>query len=83
MYTTWRIAIIVMLVAYLFFSILVFMGKTYLPKWAGFISPLFLTIYQLPLKVILPSYDLKGWLGAAAFNISYLIFFIFLVSFCE
>jgi len=54
------------------------MGKTNLPKWVGFISSLFLTLYQLPLKVILPSLELKGWLGAAAFNISYLIFFLLL-----
>ncbi len=78
MYITWGTAIIVMLVAYLIFSILVFLGKTSLPKWVGFISPLFLTIYQLPIKAMLPSSDLKGWIGAAAFNISYLIFFLLL-----
>ncbi|MCY4780045.1 hypothetical protein ORI89_10315 [Sphingobacterium sp. UT-1RO-CII-1] len=78
MYITWGTAIIIMLLAYLIFSILVFMGKTTLPRWAGFISPFFLTLYQLPFKMILPSSDLKGWLGAAAFNISYLIFLLLL-----
>lgn len=78
LYITWGTAIIVMLVAYLCFSILVFAGKTRLPKWAGFISPLFLTLYQLPVKAMLPPCELKGWLGAAAFNISYLIFLLFL-----
>lgn len=81
MYITWGTAIIMMLLAYLIFSILVFMGKTNLPKWAGCISPLFITIYQLPLKIILPPSDLRGWLGAAAFNIAYLIFFLFLLFF--
>ncbi|MFD2556110.1 DUF6796 family protein [Sphingobacterium tabacisoli] len=78
MYITWGTAIIIMLVAYLIFSILVFMGKTSLPKWAGLISPLFLTLYQLPLKALLPSSDFKGWLNGAAFNISYLIFLLLL-----
>lgn len=78
MYITWGTAIIIMLIAYLVFSILVFMGKTSLPRWAGAISPLFLTLYQLPIKALLPSSDFKGWLTAAGFNISYLIFFILL-----
>lgn len=78
MFITWGTAIIIMLVAYLVFSVLVFLGKTHLPKWMGLLSPLFLAVYQLPLKVILPSSDIKGWLGAAAFNISYLIFFLVL-----
>ncbi len=78
MYITWGTAIITMLIGYLVFSILVFRGKTVLPKWAGLISPVFLTIYQLPLKAILPSSEIKGWIGAASFNISYLIFFIIL-----
>ncbi|MBB1647511.1 DUF6796 family protein [Sphingobacterium sp. UME9] len=81
MFITWGTAIITMLVAYLIFSIFIFAGKTNLPKWAGLISPLFLTIYQLPLKLILPPSDLRGWIGAAAFNISYLIFFLLLL-FC-
>lgn len=80
-YITWGTAIIIMLLAYLLFSILVFMGKTNLPKWAGCISPLFITIYQLPLKIILPPSDLRAWLGAAAFNTSYLIFFLLLLFF--
>lgn len=80
MYITWGTAIIVMLVAYLIFSILVFLGKTTLPRWVGFISPLFLTIYQLPLKIILPPSEIKGWLGGAAFNISYLIFLVLICS---
>lgn len=76
LYITWGTAIIVMFVGWLCFSILIFAGKTFLPKWAGFCTPLFLTIYQLPLHFILPTSDLKGYISSAGFNISYLIFFL-------
>jgi len=78
LYIAWGSAIIILLVGWLLFSFLVFMGKTKLPRWIGFISPVFLTIYQLPIRFLLPPSDLRGWLMAAGFNISYLIFFILL-----
>lgn len=77
LYIAWGTAIVVLMVGWLLFSILVFMRKTQLPRWAAFISPVFITIYQLPLR-FLPSSVLKGWLLAAGFNIAYLIFFILL-----
>ena len=78
LYIAWGTAIIVLLGGWLLFSILVFMNKTILPRWAGLISPVFLTLYQVPLRMILPQSDLRGYLISAGFNLSYLIFFILL-----
>jgi len=55
-----------------------FYAEDTIARWAAFISPVFITIYQLPLR-FLPSSVLKGWLLAAGFNIAYLIFFILLL----
>ncbi|NAW50547.1 hypothetical protein GNY06_03805 [Elizabethkingia argentiflava] len=77
-YITWGTAVIVLLLGWLTFSILVFLGKTILPKWVGFISQVFITLYQIFIHLMLPSSDIKGYLGAAVFNIAYLIFFIIL-----
>ncbi|MGV0924092.1 DUF6796 family protein [Empedobacter tilapiae] len=78
LYITWGTAIIVLLTGWLLYSIMVFLGKTTLPRWAGFISPVFLTLYQLLIKLILPDSLLKAWISAAGFNLSYLIFFVLL-----
>ncbi len=78
LYITWGIAIFVLLLGWFLFSIMVFLGKTILPKWVGFISPVFLAIYQFVINSFLPSSDIKGWLGSAGFNIAYLIFFLIL-----
>lgn len=78
-YITWGTAIIVLLSGWLIFSILVFLGKTILPKWAGFLTPVFIAIYQIPINLILPPSDIQGYLSSAGFNIAYLIFFVFLL----
>lgn len=78
LYMTWGTAIMVLLIGWLLYSIMVFLGKTTLPRWAGFISPVFLTLYQVPIKLMLPDSVLKAWISAAGFNISYLIFFVLL-----
>lgn len=79
LYIAWGTAIIVMLLGCLFFAILILCGKTKLPRWAGFITPIFLSIYQLPLNNVISQPELKGYLGSAAFNISYFIFFLLLL----
>ncbi len=81
LYITWGTAIVVLLLGWFLFSVLVFLGKTTLPRWVGFISPVFLTIYQAPIKSILPASTFKDWLIAAGFNLSYLIFFLLLLTF--
>lgn len=78
LYIAWGTAIIVMLLGCLLFAISIFLGKTILPRWAGFITPVFLFIYQLPLNFIISNSEMKGYLGSAGFNISYLIFFLLL-----
>ena len=78
LYITWGTAIMVLLIGWLLYSIMVFLGKTTLPRWVGFISPVFLTLYQMPIKLVLPDSLLKAWISAAGFNISYLIFFVLL-----
>ena len=79
LYIAWGTAIAVLLLGWLLFSIMVFAGKTTLPKWAGLLSPVFITLYQQPIKMMLPDSLLKSWISAAGFNIAYLIFFILLV----
>ncbi|WP_410877798.1 DUF6796 family protein [Myroides sp. DW712] len=79
LYIAWGTAIAVLLLGWLLFSIMVFAGKTILPRWAGFISPVFITLYQQPIKMMLPDSLLKSWISAAGFNLAYLIFFILLV----
>ncbi|WP_128331505.1 DUF6796 family protein [Apibacter sp. HY039] len=78
-YITWAPAIIILFIGWLLYSLLVFMKKTVLPRWAGFISPVFLTLYQQPIKLLMPSSELKSWVNAAGFNISYLVFFLLLL----
>lgn len=79
LYITWGCAIIIMLLGCLLFAVLIFCGKTKLPRWAGFVTPIFITIYQLPVNHIITNLQVKGCLGAAAFNISYFIFFLILL----
>jgi len=79
LYIAWGTAIAVLLFGWLLFSIMVFRGKTILPKWVGFISPVCLALYQIPLKLVLPDSLLKAWISAAGFNLAYLIFFVILV----
>ncbi len=81
LYIAWGTAIAVLLFGWLLFSIFVFSGKTILPKWVGFISPVFLALYQQPIKMLLPDGLLKAWISAAGFNIAYLIFFVLLFVF--
>ncbi|WP_413511822.1 DUF6796 family protein [Myroides odoratus] len=78
LYIAWGTAIAVLLLGWLLFSIGVFCGKTILPKWAGLISPVFITLYLQPIKILLPDSLLKAWISAAGFNIAYLIFFVIL-----
>ena len=77
-YITWGTAIIILLLSWLIFSVLVFMGKTILPRWAGLISPVFIAVYQSLISRLLPASDFKGYLVAAGFNIAYLLFFVIL-----
>lgn len=81
LYIAWGSAIIIMLIGCLLFALLVFMGKTNLPRWTSLITPIFLCIYQIPLNHIITNLEVKGYLGAAAFNLSYLIFFLLLLIF--
>lgn len=78
-YIAWKPAIIVLFIGWILYSLMVFFKKTILPRWAGLITPVFITLYQKPLISLLPTSDLKSWLEAATFNISYLIFFILLL----
>ena len=78
LYIAWGTAIGILLCGWLLFSIFVFSGKTILPKWVGFISPVFLTLYQQPIKIMLPEGLAKAWISAAGFNLAYLIFFVLL-----
>lgn len=79
LYISWGCAIIIMLSGCILFAASIFLGKTKLPRWAGLITPVFLTVYQLPVHNIITNSQVKGYLGAAAFNISYFIFFLLLL----
>lgn len=80
LYITWGTAIIVMFLGWIIYAIFVFLGKTTLPRWFGFVTPFFLTLYQQPIVHFMPSSELKGWIASAGFNIAYLIFFILLFA---
>lgn len=78
-YITWGTAIVVLLLSWLVFSVMVIAGKTILPKWVGFVSPVCIAVYQYPINYLLPSSHIKGYFVAAGFNIAYFIFFVILL----
>ena len=58
-YISWGTAIIVLLLGWFLFSVFIFLRKTGFSKWVGLISPVLLTIYQVPIKYILPASTLR------------------------
>ncbi len=78
LHIAWISAISVLAAGWLLFTIFVFAGKTVLPRWAGLLTPVFLTFLQHPLVEFLPG-PLPALLSGAGFNIAYLLFFVFLL----
>jgi hypothetical protein len=63
------------LLASLWYSVLVALGKTLLPAWMAAINPIIVILAWLLLKRILPA-RIRDYTEGAGFNIGYLIFFI-------
>ncbi len=63
------------LVASVFFSVLVATGSTSFPSWMIYINPVTLTIAWLIIKKVLPKF-IVTWTEGAGFNIAYIAFFI-------
>ena len=53
-------------------------GKTLLKRSAAWLNPIVLLIGILLLTILLPS-PLKDWVGCAAFNEAYFLFFVILL----
>lgn len=63
------------LVASLWYSILVALGNTFFPAWMAAINPITIILVWLVLKRILPAW-IRDYTEGAGFNIGYLVFFI-------
>lgn len=71
---TYAPVLIFILIASIFFSILVASGKTAFPVWMAAINPVTMTIAWMLLKRLLPQF-VRDWTEGAGFNIAYLAFF--------
>lgn len=67
--------LLIVIIASVFFSILVSMGKTAFPIWMAAVNPVTVTIAWMLVKRILPQI-VRDWTEGAGFNIAYLVFFI-------
>lgn len=74
----WITSLVVMGLGWLIFGILVAKGKTWLKPGAFWLNPIVFLIGILLLTFLLPS-PLKDWVGCAAFNEAYFLFFVILL----
>jgi len=71
---TYAPLLILIVIASVTFSVLVWSGKTLFPVWMAAINPVTLTIAWMLVKRILPQF-VRDWTEGAGFNIAYLAFF--------
>lgn len=71
---TYAPVMIMILIASILFSILVYSGKTAFPTWIAFINPVTMTITWIIIKKILPGF-VRDMTEGASFNIAYMAFF--------
>jgi hypothetical protein len=67
------------LIASVWYSILVALGKTAFPAWMAVINPITVVLAWLVLKRILPG-RVKEYTEGAGFNIGYLVFFVVITA---
>ena len=77
LFISWTTAISFLAIGWGMLFVSILMKKALLPKWFAFLTPLMITMYVMPITIVLPK-PFSGWVGGAAFNISYLAFFIVL-----
>lgn len=65
------------LVASIWFSVLVGMDRTHFPVWMAGVNPITMFIAWVLIKRIMPRF-VRDWTEGAGFNIAYLLFFIFM-----
>lgn len=65
------------LIASIWFSVLVGMGRTDFPTWMAAVNPVTLLIAWMLIKRVMPRF-VQDWTEGAGFNIAYLLFFIFM-----
>ena len=71
---TYAPLLILITIASVIFSVLVWSGKTFFPVWMAAINPVTMTIAWMLVKRILPQF-VRDWTEGAGFNIAYLAFF--------
>lgn len=71
---TYAPLLILIVIASVTFSVLVWSGKTFFPVWMAAINPVTMTIAWMLVKRILPQF-VRDWTEGAGFNIAYLAFF--------
>ena len=71
---TYAPLLILIVIASVTFSVLVWSGKTFFPVWMAAINPVTMAIAWMLVKRILPQF-VRDWTEGAGFNIAYLAFF--------
>lgn len=76
MIITYAFLLVCILIASVWFSVLVGMDRTYFPVWMAAVNPVTMFLAWMLIKRILPRF-VQDWTEGAGFNIAYLLFFIF------
>jgi len=71
---TYAPVLLFIIIASIFFSVLVASGRTAFPVWMAAVNPVTMMIAWLVIKRVLPQF-VRDWTEGAGFNISYLAFF--------
>jgi hypothetical protein len=71
---TYAPVLLFILIASIFFSVLVASGKTFFPVWMTAVNPVTLTIAWMLLKRVLPQF-IRDWTEGAGFNVAFFAFF--------
>jgi hypothetical protein len=77
MMITYAFLLICILVASIWFSVLVGLDRTHFPTWMAAINPVTMFIAWMLIKRVLPRF-VQDWTEGAGFNIAYLLFFMFM-----
>ena len=76
-YIGWGIAMLVITISWITYMVFVFLGKPYLPRKAGFVTPFFLLILLNLLLNLPPANPITTTFGGSTLSLAYLLFFIF------
>jgi Family of unknown function (DUF6796) len=77
MVITYAVLLVCILIASIWFSVVVGMDRTHFPVWMAGVNPVTMFIAWMLIKRIMPRF-VQDWTEGAGFNIAYLLFFIFM-----